>query len=115
MTLQDNIKEWIKIDNEITSLNSRVKELRDSKKPIQCSIVEHIETENLFDATVKISDGRLKFVQQRQAAQLTLKYVEQCLKEKIANEEKPPIPNDPSSSDGSLLDEPTDQQNQEYA
>lgn len=87
MTLQDNIKEWIKIDNEITSLNSRVKELRDSKKPIQCSIVEHIETENLFDATVKISDGRLKFVQQRQAAQLTLKYVEQCLKEKIANEE----------------------------
>ncbi len=33
MTLQDNIKEWIKIDNEITSLNSRIKELRDSKKP----------------------------------------------------------------------------------
>ena len=87
MTLQDNIKEWIKIDNEITSLNSRVKELRDSKKPIQCCIVEHIETENLFDATVKISDGRLKFVQQRQATQLTLRYVEQCLKEKIENEE----------------------------
>jgi|TARA_B100000902_G_C26536620_1_gene540495 hypothetical protein len=87
MNLQDNIKEWIKIDNEITSLNSRVKELRDSKKPIQCSIVEYVETENLFDATVKISDGRLKFVQQRQAVQLTLRYVEQCLKEKLADEE----------------------------
>ena len=87
MTLQDNIKEWIKIDNEITSLNFRVKELRDSKKPIQSNIMEHIETENLFDATVKISDGRLKFVQQRQSAPLTLKYVEQCLKEKIENED----------------------------
>ena len=87
MTLQYNIKEWIKIDNEITSLNSKVKELRDSKKPIQSSIMEHIETENLFDATVKISDGRLKFVQQRQSAPLTLRYVEQCLKEKIENED----------------------------
>ena len=87
MTLQDNIKEWIKIDNEITSLNSRIKELRDSKKPLQCCIVEHIETEELFDAVVKISDGRLKFVQQRQSAPLTLRYVEQCLKEKIENED----------------------------
>ncbi len=87
MSLQDNIKEWIKIDNEITSLNSRVKELRESKKPIQSNIVEHIETENLFDATVRISDGRLKFVQQRQSAPLTLRYVEQCLKEKIDDEE----------------------------
>ena len=87
MTLQDNIKEWIKIDNEITSLNSRVKELRDSKKPLQCCIVEHVETENLFDATVKISDGRLKFVQQKQTPPLTLRYLEQCLKEKISNEQ----------------------------
>ena len=29
----------------------------------------------------------MKFVQQRQAVQLTLRYVEQCLKEKIADEE----------------------------
>ena len=86
MALQDNIKEWIKIDNEITSLNSRIKELRDSKKPIQSTIIEHIETEELFDATVKISDGRLKFVQQKQTPPLTLKYVEQCLKEKLSNE-----------------------------
>jgi hypothetical protein len=87
MTLQDNIKEWIKLDNEITSLNSRIKELRDSKKPIHGSILEHIETQELFDATVKISDGRLKFVQQKQTPPLTLKYVEQCLKEKIPNEQ----------------------------
>ena len=86
MALQDNIKEWIKIDNEITSLNSRIKELRDSKKPIQSTIIEHIENEELFDATVKISDGRLKFVQQKQTPPLTLKYVEQCLKEKLSNE-----------------------------
>ena len=86
MTFQENIKKWIKIDNEIKLLNTQVKDLRDIRQPIYNTIVEHIETEDLLEATVKISDGKLKFVKQKQTPPLTLKYVEQCLKETIDNE-----------------------------
>ena len=86
MTLQENIQEWIKIDNEIKSLNSKIKSLRDVRQPIHSNIIEHIETEELLDAVVKISDGKLKFVNQKQTPPLTLKYIEQCLKDTLDNE-----------------------------
>ena len=47
-----------------------------------------METNNLNNATVQISDGRLRFVNSKQTAPITLKYIEQCLGECIGNKEQ---------------------------
>ena len=42
----------------------------------------------MTNATVNISDGRIRFVNTKQTAPLTLKFVEDCLNHCINNEEK---------------------------
>jgi hypothetical protein len=46
----------------------------------------YVETNSLSNATVNISDGKLRFVTAKQTAPLTLKYVEECLLKCIGNQ-----------------------------
>ena len=48
----------------------------------------HIETVQLSDASIKITDGQLKFIKVKETQQLTFKYLESCLLEIIKNEEQ---------------------------
>ena len=65
-----------------------MKELRDKKNVISQKINTHVETEQLENASIKISDGRLKFIKVKDTQQLTFKYLETCLSEIIKNEEQ---------------------------
>ena len=51
-------------------------------------INHHIETNKLTNASVKIGDGQLKFIQVKETQPLTFKYLENCLSEIIKNEEQ---------------------------
>ena len=70
------------------TLNDRMKELRDKKSILSQNINTHIETNNLSESSVKLSDGQLKFVKVKDTQQLTFKYLETCLREIIKNEEQ---------------------------
>ena len=70
------------------TLNDRMKELRDKKNVLSQNINTHIETKQLTNASVKISDGQLKFIQVKETQQLTFKYLETCLSEIIKNEDQ---------------------------
>jgi hypothetical protein len=86
MSFENQIQQWIQMDNQLKQLNEKTKELRDKRNTLEEKITDHAFSNNLSDATVKISDGRLKFVNTRVQEPLTFKYLEKTLSEVIKNE-----------------------------
>ena len=71
MNFEENIKQWVLLDNQIKIHADKVKELRELKQNHSEIILQHVETNSLSSATVQISDGRLKFTPTRQTTPLT--------------------------------------------
>ena len=88
MSFETSIQEWVSLDNQLRTLNDKVKELRSERNDIGDNIITYVETNELNHAVVKISDGRLRFGVTKQTAPLTLRHVEDCLKKCINDEEK---------------------------
>jgi Family of unknown function (DUF5760) len=86
MSFEQNIQQWVSIDNQIRLLNDKIHELREKKHDLCANITSHVENNNLRNATVQISDGKLKFVTTKVAAPLTFKYLEKSLGEVIKNQ-----------------------------
>ena len=86
MSFEENIKKWVALDNQIKTVNERVKQMRDEKNTLEEGILGYVETNKLTNATVNISDGKLRFVTAKQTAPITLKYVEECLLKCIGNQ-----------------------------
>jgi hypothetical protein len=85
MSFEQQIQQWVAIDNQMKILNDNIKDLRDKKHNISQQINNHIENKY---TSIKISDGHLKFVKIKETQQLTFKYLETCLSEIIKNEEQ---------------------------
>jgi hypothetical protein len=79
MSFEENIKKWVALDNQLKTIHERTKQLRDEKNTLEEGIMTYVETNKLTNATVNISDGKLRFVSAKQTAPLTLKHVEECL------------------------------------
>ena len=79
MTLEENIKNWIKLDNEIKQLSMDLKRLRVQKEDYNQNILGHIKENNLENAVVKIGDGRLKFIDTNHPQPLSYKFISECL------------------------------------
>ena len=86
MSFEGQIQQWVQIDNQLKQLNDKAKELRDKRNLLEQNITNHAFSNNLSDSTVKISDGRLKFVNTKVQEPLTFKYLEKTLSEIIKNE-----------------------------
>lgn len=84
-TLELKIKRWVELDNQIKSTAEEVRDIRTEKAVIHDEILEIIEEKQLGKATVNISDGKLRFIQTKTTAPLTLTYIEKCLSELITN------------------------------
>lgn len=85
MSLEENIKKWVTLDNQLKISNEKTKQLRDEKNTLEKGIMSYVETNNLGNATVNISDGKLRFVTTKQTAPLTLTYIQDCLTKCIGN------------------------------
>jgi hypothetical protein len=86
MSLEENIKQWVRIDDQIKLINDKVKELKDQKNHLEDNILVYVEKNNLENATAKITGGKLKFITTKQTAPLTLKYVEECISKVVTNQ-----------------------------
>ena len=86
MSFEQNIQQWVSIDNQIRLLNDKIHELREKKIRLGENITNHVEENNLRNATVQISDGKLRFVNTKVSSPLTFKYVEKSLGEVIKNQ-----------------------------
>jgi hypothetical protein len=87
MSFEQQIQQWVTIDNQMKIVGDKMKELRDKKNTLSEQINTHIETTQ-FNSAVKVSDGQLKFVKVKETQPLTFKYLETCLSEIIKNEEQ---------------------------
>ena len=86
MSFENQIAQWVSIDNQLKIANEQVKTLRDKRNTLSENITQYAANNNLSNATVQISDGRLKFANTRVAEPLTFKYLEKTLGEVIKNE-----------------------------
>ena len=76
---EKNIQKWVAVDNQLKIINEKAKELREEKNDLLENINVYIETNKLSNASIDISDGKLKFAQSKITQPLTLKFVETCL------------------------------------
>ena len=88
MSFEQNIQHSVSFENKIKQLNDQIKELRDKKNTLNDLILSHVEKSNLSNATLQITDGKLKFIKTKDTQQLTFKYLETCLHEIIKNEDQ---------------------------
>jgi len=86
MDLSQHIKEWVNYDNQIKLHSNKMKELRLRKSQLTESIFDYAEKNNLQNAVIEISDGKLKFKNIKQTSPLNFKFLEKCLNECIDNE-----------------------------
>jgi seryl-tRNA synthetase len=85
---QQNIKQWVSLDTQLKTLNEKTKEIRNKRNELTDNIIEFVDNNNLTSSTIKISDGKLKFAQNKQTSPITLGFLEGCLNDIIGNEEK---------------------------
>ena len=82
-----NIQNWVNVDNKIKNLQQELKNLRIRKTYFNTdSIFTYAETNNLENAIIQISDGKLKFQNVKSTSPLTFKFIEECLNECMKDE-----------------------------
>lgn len=89
MSFEENIKEWVSLDNQLKLYNDKIKQIKEKKASVSDKIlgIDNFDT-RLCNKSLEISDGKLKFVNSRVSSNLTFKYVEDSLKKIIPNEEQ---------------------------
>ena len=85
---QSNIQQWVSLDNDIKTLNNRIKILRDDKNRLHSNIIRFAEVQNLNNAQIEISDGKLAFANVKVQQPLTYKYLEEKLPEIIKDKDQ---------------------------
>ena len=88
MSFENQIQQWVLLDNQLKQLNEKVKDLRYKRNDLEENITTYASENNLSNATVKISDGKLKFTNTKVQEPITFKYLETCLREIIKNEDQ---------------------------
>ena len=86
MSFENQIQQWVSLDNQLKQLNEKTKELREKRNTLEEKITNYASSNNLSNATVQINDGRLKFANTKVPEPLTFKYLEKTLGEVIKSE-----------------------------
>ena len=86
MSFQNQVQQWVLIDNQLKILNDKIKELREKRSSVTENLINYASTNNLSSSVIQISDGKLKFTNTKVSEPLTFKYVEKTLGEVIKNE-----------------------------
>lgn len=84
--MENNIKNWLLLDNKIKELNQKINELREKKNSYKNDIYQHITNNNLNNATIKIGNDYLKFVETKQNTPISYKFLIEALKNCLTNE-----------------------------
>jgi|TARA_Y100000389_G_scaffold164515_1_gene168260 hypothetical protein len=88
MSLEENIKKWVVLDNQQKKLNEQVKELRDKKNNLTGSIITDFSDKNIKSPIIKISDGRLNLIETQHANVMSFKFLLDSFKEYFDDEKE---------------------------
>ena len=87
MSFEQQIQQWVSLDNQLKQINEKAKELREKRGVLEKNITNYASSNNLINSSVQISDGKLKFANARVVEPITLKYLEKTLGEVIKSED----------------------------
>ena len=85
MSLEENVAEWVRIDNEHQRCMKQLRSIREHKSSLQDTITTQFSERGLHNPVVRISDGRLAVVERKVTQSLTLALVEDALAGCIAD------------------------------
>lgn len=88
MSIENQLKEWVAIDDKIRNLCENVKELREKRTILSTSIQNNLSSRHLHNTKIPLGDGHLKLVNTRINEPLTFVYLEKSLRGIIKNEEQ---------------------------
>ncbi len=80
-SFESNIKEWVKLDNEIKNANNALKTLREKRETVGKTINTFVRENDLAESTIQISDGKLRFKQTRVESGISYKFIQTALSE----------------------------------
>ena len=87
-SFEDYVKKYVQVDNEIETLQKKLKVMKDWKRKFNQVIVKHMEDQNLVDHTLEISDGTLRYYEKKEYSSISFTYIEKCLHDMISEQEQ---------------------------
>ena len=88
MDLETAVKNWVTVDNKVRVLNQHIRNVREERNTSEKNLMKCIESNELQNSTINISDGRLKYKISKYNPPLTLKNVRNCLEKHLDDREK---------------------------
>jgi hypothetical protein len=86
MSFDNEIQQWLQIDNQIKKLNEQSKLLREQRNTLESNLTNYAKINNFTDKTIKVNNNKIKFIDTKIPEPLTFKYLEKTLGEIIKNE-----------------------------
>ena len=86
MSFEQTIQEWVKTEQELQELNERIKQLRKTKSELDNKITLYSEEKGA--RTFRYGSIKMKIVESKISESLTFKYLNQCLRDMIKNEDQ---------------------------
>ena len=88
MNFENDIQQWVAIDNKMKEYSTETKNLREKKNILTEKIMEHVENNNMSHNIINITDGQLRFQTNKITPPLTFSFITECLNDCIEDSEQ---------------------------
>jgi len=88
MSIENQINEWVAIDDKLHTMYENIKELRMKRLGLTTSIQNSLISRNLNSTKLPTGDGHIKLVNTRINEALTFSYLDKSLRGIIKNEQQ---------------------------
>ena len=79
MSFEDNIREWVALDNRIKNSTAELKVLRSQRSNLCNGIIDHVATNNMSHNTIQKSYGKLRFQNSKVTSNHSIKLITKCV------------------------------------
>jgi hypothetical protein len=84
----ENVQQWVAIDTQLKMIHEKTKNIRTKKNELLKNINDYVQTHELQNSRIEISDGELRFYEKKEYSPLTYTYLEKCLGEIIPDKKQ---------------------------
>jgi len=83
----NDVQKWVVLDSQLKLANEKIRQIRENKHQLTTKICGFIDSRNLRDTKLEISDGNLKVYDRKEYSPITFTYIETSLDKIIPNKE----------------------------
>lgn len=84
---QQQMKQWVLIDNQLKEWNAKIKTLREKRHFIEQNVTAYANSNHLDQKMFQLGETKLKITNAKVPEPITFRYLEKTLSEIIQNEE----------------------------